>query len=307
MLDADIHIRSIGEHDVTDVVDLLATAGATDNRALLRRSLSEDAAAEPLLALVAERRRAVIGAASVTADPVFPGTVSVLIVVAADERGAGIGSVLADRANDELRKLPGRTATLSLRDDLTYGRTFAERYGFTLVHHSLGFQYPLVRSEDALLARATETAMEARVRVRTAEFTSEEDLITDCFTRCRTGLPLPYGNRPVNVRERLRQFPRDTVYLLAESTEPSVDRCLGMSVLIPQRSDLYVRFTGTDPDFRARGVATAVKTASLLHAHRSGAERLTTHNDSSNTAIIRANKALGMVPDVGYWSFTREL
>jgi predicted N-acetyltransferase YhbS len=307
MLNPDIHIRPMGERDINDAVNLLAVASATDSRALLLSHLGEDADPAPLLALVAERKGVVVGAVSVRADPVFPGTVSVLAAVAADERGAGIGSVLAERADKELRKLPGQTATFSLRDDLPRGRAFAERHGFALAHHSLGFQTPLVGSDASLTTRATETAAKAGVRVRAAAIASEENLITECFTRCRTGLPLPYGNRPVDVRERLRQFPRDTVYLLAESTDPSAERCMGMSVLIPQGANWYVRFTGTDPDFRARGVATAVKTASLLHAHRAGAERLTTHNDRSNLAIIRANKALGMLPDVGYWSFTRDL
>jgi hypothetical protein len=50
-----------------------------------------------------------------------------------------------------------------------------------------------------------------------------------------------------------------------------------------------------------------VKAASLLNAHRAGAQSVTTHNDESNTPIIPANKAPGMVPDVGYWSASRSV
>jgi RimJ/RimL family protein N-acetyltransferase len=134
---------------------------------------------------------------------------------------------------------------------------------------------------------------------------SEEGLISECFARCRIGLPLPYGDRPVDVRARLREFPAETVYLLADSLDSGTGRPAGMSILIPQEESWYVRFTGTDPDFRGQGLAAAVKVASLLTAHRAGAQSVTTHNDESNTAIIRANKALGMVPDVGYWSLSR--
>jgi hypothetical protein len=36
-------------------------------------------------------------------------------------------------------------------------------------------------------------------------------------------------------------------------------------------------------------------------------QSVTTHNDESNTPIIPANKAPGMVPDVGYWSASRSV
>ncbi|KUJ38337.1 hypothetical protein ADL25_24190 [Streptomyces sp. NRRL F-5122] len=194
-----------------------------------------------------------------------------------------------------------------IRDDLPHGKAFAERYGFTVAHHSLGFRYVFTDAdtEQLLASRAAEAAARAGVQVRTADMALDEELITECFTRCRIGLPLPFGNRPVDVRERLREFPRNTVYLLARSIEE--DRCMGMSILIPEDRSWYVRFTGTDPDFRGRGVAVAVKRASLLHAHQARTESVITNNDDSNIAIIRTNQSLGMVSHVGYWSFTRIL
>jgi GNAT superfamily N-acetyltransferase len=173
------------------------------------------------------------------------------------------------------------------------------------MHHSLGFRFDLAGAGHLLAAQAAETAGRAGVRIRQATTASEEDLIGECFTRCRIGLPLPYGDRPVDVRARLREFPAGTVYLLAESLDAGTSRPKGMSILIPQEGSWYVRFTGTDPDFRGQGVAAAVKAASLSGAHAAGAQSVTTHNDESNTPIIRANQALGMVPDVGYWSLSR--
>jgi mycothiol synthase len=149
----------------------------------------------------------------------------------------------------ELLKDAG-TATCSIRDDLPRGRAFAERYGFTVVHHSLGFRFDLVGSEDLPAAQAAETAGRAGVRIRQATMASEEDLITGCFTRCR--LPLPYGDRPVDVRARLREFPAETAYLLAEPLDAGTSRPKGTTILIPQEGNWYVRFTWTDPDFRRR-------------------------------------------------------
>ncbi|WP_440065735.1 GNAT family N-acetyltransferase [Streptosporangium sp. OZ121] len=307
MSDQKYRIRPMVPQDLSRAVELLNETSAHDVRHVLLSELTGDSAAAPLLAIVATRADAVVGAAKLTADPVFPETVSALISVDAGARGLGVGSALAERVEAGLRLLRGGTATCSIRDDLPRGRAFAERHGFTVAHHSLGFRFDLTGSGYSLAARATETAERAGVRIRRATMASEEDLILECFTRCRIGLPLPYGNRPVDVRARLLQFPPGSVYLLADSPDAGSVRHKGMSILIPQGRSWYVRFTGTDPDFRGRGVATAVKAGSLLYAQRTGAESVTTHNDESNTPIIRANKALGMVPDVGYWSLLRDL
>ncbi|MEU8378402.1 GNAT family N-acetyltransferase [Streptosporangium sp. NPDC048865] len=307
MSDQEYQIRPMGPRDLSRAVELLNETSAHDVRRVLLSELTGNSTSEPFLAIVATRAGAVVGAAKLTADPVFPETVSALVSVDANARGIGIGSALVERMDTGPRLLKGGTATCSIRDDLPRGRAFAERHGFTVAHHSLGFRFDLTGSGYPLAERAAETAERAGVRIRRATVASEEDLILDCFTRCRIGLPLPYGNRPVDVRARLLQFPPESVYVLAESSDAGSARPAGMSILIPEGRNWYVRFTGTDPDFRGQGVATAVKAASLLYAQRTGAESVITHNDESNTPIIRANKALGMVPDVGYWSLLRDL
>ncbi|MGW0096102.1 GNAT family N-acetyltransferase [Streptomyces sp. NPDC003328] len=300
-------IRAMETADIPQAVELLAASSAHDIRPVLRARLAADATPAPQLAIVSGHAGVVSGVAYIAEDPVFPGTVTTLVAVSPDARGKGVGSALAAQVEDELGRLTGATATCMIRDDLPHGKAFAERYGFTVAHHSLGFRYVFTDAdtEQLLASRAAEAAARAGVQVRTADMALDEELITECFTRCRIGLPLPFGNRPVDVRERLREFPRNTVYLLARSIEE--DRCMGMSILIPEDRSWYVRFTGTDPDFRGRGVAVAVKRASLLHAHQARTESVITNNDDSNIAIIRTNQSLGMVSHVGYWSFTRIL
>ncbi|MEU4339637.1 hypothetical protein AB0F59_34235, partial [Micromonospora lupini] len=70
-------------------------------------------------------------------------------------------------------------------------------------------------------------------------------------------------------------------------------------------SDWYTGYTGVAVDQRGRGVATALKAAALWHAYRAGASALTTHNDDGNEPILRANRAFGMQPSLGYWTLTR--
>lgn len=205
-----------------------------------------------------------------------------------------------------------------LRDDLPRGRAFAERYGFGVVHHSAGFRFDLSGHEAELAARAKSALEHAGVRVRLATLLAEERTIAECLERCEEGLPLPVDARP-DPAVWLARLPPDTVFLLAEPppAEEGPDagatavtgtvRPQGMTILVPRTdaNSWHVAFTGTDPDHRGRGTATAVKAASLLYACRAGVESVTTHNDESNEHIIRANTTLGMVPDVGYWTLTR--
>jgi hypothetical protein len=50
-----------------------------------------------------------------------------------------------------------------------------------------------------------------------------------------------------------------------------------------------------------------VKAAALSLASRVGASAVTAHNEEANRGIRSVNEALGMKPDVGYWSLTRPL
>ncbi len=55
-------------------------------------------------------------------------------------------------------------------------------------------------------------------------------------------------------------------------------------------------FTGVLRDFRRRGIATAVKTASLRWAAKHGVEWAHTFNDDTNAAMLRVNERLGYRP-----------
>jgi RimJ/RimL family protein N-acetyltransferase len=135
------------------------------------------------------------------------------------------------------------------------------------------------------------------------------ETITDCFKRCRAGLPLRYGQRTADVEARLREFPPDTVYLVAEPIGDCGQYPIAMTIMFPYPDGRpwYTRFTGTDPRFRNRGAACAVKTAALHLACHAGAPAVTTHNGESNFPILAVNQALGMRPHVGYWAMTLPL
>ncbi|QIQ02608.1 GNAT family N-acetyltransferase [Streptomyces liangshanensis] len=319
-------VRPLGAADVDAAVELLNLTSPSDVRHLLRADLGVLAAARdaPGRALVAERDGRLVGAAKVSEDLVFLGTAATRIAVDPAERGRGIGTALADRLMED-PLVTGRdgaaagTVTSSLRDDLPRGRAFAERYGFGVLHHSVGFRFDLTGHEAELAQRAGSALERAGVRVRLADPSTEQEAIVECAERCRPGIPLPYGERPVDPYAWLADCPPGTVFLLAEPIQAEHGPAAGadvttgtvradaITVLTPltDTNRWHVAFTATDPVRRGRGVAAAVKAASLLYACRAGVETVTTHNDVTNEPILRANRTLGMVPHVGYWTLTR--
>ncbi|MEU8080776.1 GNAT family N-acetyltransferase [Catellatospora citrea] len=308
----DTVIRPLDEADVPKAADLLMLATGTHKRFRLIERLTNGANDEVHHAVVAERAGTMIAAAHLTSEPAFPGTVGALVAVAAEHRGQGIGTALADElAGWAARHLPpDLLVTSTLRDDLDRGRRFAERYDLTVAAHSVGWRLDFTAPGVDLVAlavRATSAANAAGVRVRRANLHREQDHILDCMGRSMAGLPLPGGrHQQVDLTQARRTIPDDAVVLLAEN-HPA-ERALGITIITPQAGirDWYTIFTGVVVGHRGRGMAGALKAAALLHAHRGGAAALVTHNADTNEAILRTNRRAGMQPNVGYWSLVRD-
>ncbi|MEH1164281.1 GNAT family N-acetyltransferase [Micromonospora sp. CPCC 205539] len=303
-------IRALRPDDIPAAADLLVLAAGDDKR---RRLLDQLATVEPgeiHHALVAERSGQIVGAAKLTAEPAFPGTVSALVAVAQNDRGRGIGTALAAEltAWAERHLSAQHVVTSALRDDLDGGRRFAQRYGLEVTRHSVGWRYDLAGRGDDLAERAAYSGTVAGVRVRVTDLRAEEATIMECIGRTLPGLPLPGAEgQEVDVAQSRRMFPDAATVLLAEVCDAPGEPPCGLTVVTPQADsgDWYTVYTGVAVEHRGRGVAMALKAAALLAAYDSGASAVTTHNDDGNEPILRANRAFGMRPSVGYWSLTR--
>jgi GNAT superfamily N-acetyltransferase len=305
----DLVIRALRPEEFGPVADLANTTSATDVRYVLRPAIVDCIArGRSDCALVAESAGDLVAAVTVLPDRVYPGTIEARLAVKPGFQRRGIATEMVGRLRGDQRWAEDAdTVVTSLRDDLYAGRSFAERHGFTLVSHSVGYRYDFSRDEGELAIQADRAAARAAVKVRRALWDSERETIIECFERCRDGLPLPYGNRPVDIAARLREFPADTVYLLAEPLSGPGTRPIGITILIPQPDDKswHTRFSGTVPEHRGHGIAAAVKAAALSLASRAGVSAVTAHNEEANRGIRSVNEALGMKPDVGYWSLSR--
>jgi hypothetical protein len=204
----------------------------------LEHQLVAAEAGERGYAFVAEREGVVVGSALLSGDPVFPGSVSTLVSVAKPARASGVGSALADLLDVRLAQqaLP---ASCRLRDDLFEGRRFAERRGFTLRGHSVGWIIDLAGQDGTLETAAHEAATAAGVRIRRADLPREIDTVLDCAARCLPGLPA--GQQDVDPQGARDAIPRDAVVLLAQSDEPSAGGAepvaLGVTIVEPRTAD----------------------------------------------------------------------
>lgn len=302
-MDNDIVLRDMRPGELDAVVELLATTSASDIRHRLRVRLTATEPDAVNYVVVAARDGEIVGAGKITTEPTFPGTVSVAVAASVD----GLESRLMDRIVARLADIRGvNRATMALRDDVPEARRLAEKYGFTLANHSIGLRLPLTGPESTLSARAGDAALAAQVSVRVADAASEGDTIMAAGARGLVGLLVPFGAEQTVDPSATRALISENAVILLAETPLAV---CGVTVVAPQTGsdEWYVEFTGVDPDFRGRGVATALKTAAHLAAFLAGARAMTTVNDQANKAIVGLNHKLGMTPAVGYWGMVRPL
>jgi GNAT superfamily N-acetyltransferase len=302
-------IRPMRREDLSLVVELLMQTSVLDIRPRLVERLTSIESGQVNVALVAEQSGIIVGAAKLTTEPAFPGTASALVAVAEPARGRGIGTDLANILAARFEACEAKSVTCAIRDDLDGGRRFAERLGFAVTNHSVGWRLDLSGSLRELATRAARALEVARVQIRTADLAEERRTIIDCVRRSMAGLPVSRGYvQGFDPGQDTQLIPGGSRIIVAEMRDEPGYAC-GVTILAPETASgaWHVNFTGVDPRYRGRGVAAALKTASLLSGWQAGARFITAVNDDSNLAIQHLNQELGMKRTAGYWSLAQSL
>lgn len=68
----------------------------------------------------------------------------------------------------------------------------------------------------------------------------------------------------------------------------------------PVRGPVFTGYTCSDPDYRGRGIARAVKLQSLAQAFELGIRSVFTDNDAENAPMLHINETLGYTPRPGF-------
>jgi GNAT superfamily N-acetyltransferase len=90
--------------------------------------------------------------------------------------------------------------------------------------------------------------------------------------------------------------------ILHDANEP-----VGLVFTLPEATSGHVLLTAIHPDHRGRGLARVIKQAAHCAAYDLGVRRLTTSNESSNTAIRRLNESMGYAQLAAYHRVRRTL
>ena len=302
-------VRPMRPEDLGVAIELFMQTSVLDIRRRLIERLTAPSAVDGDIALIAERGGTITGAAKLTAEPAFPGTVSALVAVQGGARGQGIGSELARQLDVQLTRYGGnKIATCAIRDDLARGRQFAQRYGFAVTNHNVGWRLDLAGRADDLATRATQAAEMAQVRILTPDVHAGRGEVMNLIQESLAGLPIPFGaNQGYEPTKDHHLIPDGSLVVLAEPRDEPGRTC-GVSVLAAETDNAvwHIHFTGVTPGYRRRGVAAAVKAASLVGASQIGVTAVTAVNDDTNHSIRRLNEKLGMTATAGYWSLAHQ-
>jgi GNAT superfamily N-acetyltransferase len=246
-------------------------------------------------ALVAVAGGAVVGrAAAVAVD--WRGCTELSLAVQPGYRGRGVGAALWAAVRP---RLAGALVEVEVPGADPVGVGFARRRGFAVVQQFVHMELDLPAADPDRLAAAvagTDLAVFTLAEATAALGPAEADRrLYELNRRLSPDIPgngdtfPPYEVYAAEV-VGADWFRRDTQYVAADG-----DRWVGLAGVgvRPAEGTASHEFTAVDRGYRRRGAARALKARAALDARAAGLRRLVTGNDETNTAIIRANHALG--------------
>ncbi len=236
-----------------------------------------------------------------------PGRFDIMVVVAPEQRGQGLGKQMYA---DALSAARGRGATClesNVGEAEIISLKFAVERGFKIEHHIFestldlatfnerGFAGLMTRlhSEGFHFFSLAEAGLTDENKHRLYELNyaaaidnpHDDRIFPDFSTFARNVLAASW-------------FRSDTQIIAAHA-----DRWVGLAsiTLHPAASRAYNAFTGVLPEFRGRGLAQALKLQTILLAKKEGMRYIRTHNDSKNRSMVAVNRKLGYRPEPGYY------
>ena len=220
------------------------------------------------------------------------------VLVREPHRRQGIGSALLASGSRAARAVGKTGLQTSLSERHADGFAFLQHRGFV--------EFDRYRMVELDLRRLPKPAVEQPPGVEITSLASRPDLVTGVHAVAELAFPdIPHADEPMQAGslEEFRKrdvdrpgMPRDAFYVALDVATGDV---IGYASLfrIPGRRDAaWHDMTAVAPAHRGRGIATALKRATIAWAIDAGMHVLETGNDVENAPMRAVNAALGYRP-----------
>jgi GNAT superfamily N-acetyltransferase len=249
----------------------------------------------------------VVGYAMVIKYPSQPtGLFNLELVIDPDHRRRGVGEQLIKTALAYGREHGMQRLLTEISDSSSDAMRFAQKWGFAVSHHVFDSTLSLAGIELSKFDGVIERVEQQGVRFFTlAETGKTDDALRRLYEINRMAVldePGSTGGFPI-YENWLRivingsWYRSEGQYIAAEG-----DTYVGLAGVhheVGMPETMFNGLTGVRPEYRQRGIATALKLLTIRHAIAYGAQVITTNNDERNTAMLAINRKFGYQPLAG--------
>lgn len=271
------------------------------------------------LRLVAEDATgAMVGYAQINHMPsqFHPRKFSLDVLVDPASQRRGIGSALYERMLAELASRDALLARGEVQESMSASVAFLDRRGFVEVQREWESRLDVAAFDFAAFAGAEERVNQNGITVTTLTAEGERDpqilaRVYELHTACERDVPavdpvtdVPYELFLANAIDAPNALA--DAHFLARHGE----RYVGLSNLFRSLEEpqiLYQGLTGVLREYRGRGIAMALKLATVRYARAHGYRELRTWNDTRNRPMLRINEAMGFAKQPVWIVFEKRL
>lgn len=227
----------------------------------------------------------------------------------------GVGSALYEHMLAELRRRGARAIETFARESMPDVVSFLERRGFAQIMRAWECRLDLRRFDPAPFAGYVESMPKDGIEITTLEEERQRDpgalrYVYELHNALVADIPMPVPFTPPSFEEYLASHVESPSALLdAYFLAKAGDRYVGEANLQRpgQGNHLNHNITGVLQAYRGRGIAMALKLATIAYAQARGYSEIRTWNEEHNTGILAINDRLGFVRQPAWLTFEKVL